>query len=151
MQATIDTTIDHLNVLLRGELSAIETYEQAIDRLEAPTALTALARLRSRHVERADRLADLVEVRGGRAAESSGLWGAFVEAVEGTAARLGASAALAALEQGEEHNLEAYASEWTELDPPARRIVASDLMPAQLHTLQMLRHLRAEVDRASRN
>jgi hypothetical protein len=99
-----------LNSLLRGEMSAIETYRMAIEKLEGSTdpGVTELEAIRADHRDAADRLWHHMERKGERPSESSGAWGAFAKAVEGTARLFGNAAALKALKEGEEHGLKDY-------------------------------------------
>ena len=83
--ATMTCDTDALNSLLRGELSAVETYDQAMKKIEDPTVLTDLQRIRGEHSDAAVRLRDQVTRFGGTPSESSGPWGAFTAAVTATA------------------------------------------------------------------
>lgn len=108
--ATITET-NTLNSLLRGEMSAIETYRQAIDKLgDRPRDPLSdeLRSLQRDHRDAADALWHHVEQHGGKPSEGSGPWGAFAKAIEGTAKLLGNTAALKALKEGEEHGLKDY-------------------------------------------
>lgn len=102
------TTTDTLNALLRGELSAIETYDQALKKLGDTKGADDLRRIHSQHREAASTLRQHVEQHGGQPDQSSGAWGAFARVVEGTAKLFGNDAALLALKQGEEHGVNAY-------------------------------------------
>ncbi|RYD65413.1 MAG: DUF2383 domain-containing protein [Verrucomicrobiaceae bacterium] len=100
--------IDVCNSLLRGELSAIETYEQALEKFENDAERSALRAIQNDHQNSAARLREhLVDMEAEPATES-GAWGTFAKAVEGTAKMLGESPALAALKQGEEHGIDEY-------------------------------------------
>jgi uncharacterized protein (TIGR02284 family) len=101
-----DTTA--LNSLLRGEMSAIETYRQAIEKFESETGIDQLQSFRKDHRDAADALWHHIERHGGKPSEGSGPWGTFAKAVEGTAKLLGNAAALKALKEGEEHGLKDY-------------------------------------------
>jgi len=99
-----------LNSLLRGEMSAIETYRMAIDKLKGSNepGLAELQAMRRDHRDAADSLWQLLERKGEQPSEGSGAWGAFAKAVEGTARLFGNAAALKALKEGEEHGLKDY-------------------------------------------
>lgn len=100
--------LETLNELLRGEMSAIETYRQALDVVEDGEGAEVLRVLRVDHRDAADVLWHHVEAHGGQPSEGSGAWGAFAKAVEGAARLLGNRAALKALKEGEEHGLRKY-------------------------------------------
>lgn len=108
MAVTTDTNT--LNSLLRGEMSAIETYRQAIEKLgDVHDPLVEELRAMQRdHRDAADALWHHVEQHGGTPSKDSGPWGAFAKAIEGTAKLLGNTSALKALKEGEEHGLKDY-------------------------------------------
>jgi uncharacterized protein (TIGR02284 family) len=119
MQTTTD--ISQLNSLLRGEMSAIETYRQALEKITDDNAFGAeeLRALRVDHRDAADALWHHIEQHGGKPSEGSGAWGAFAKAVEGTAKMFGDTAALKALKEGEEHGLKDYEAALNDKNLPA--------------------------------
>jgi hypothetical protein len=100
--------IDVCNSLLRGELSAVETYTQALGKFENDPSRSDLDRLRADHEASASTLRQHLVDMGAEPDESSGAWGSFARTVEGTAKIFGESPALAALEEGEEHGINEY-------------------------------------------
>lgn len=119
MQATT-TDVRALNSFLRGEMSALETYRQAREKLGDRTELAAdLLRLQLDHREAADAVWHHVEQHGGKPAEGSGPWGTFAKAVESTAELLGDGVILKALKEGEEHGLKDYQDALEDEDLPA--------------------------------
>lgn len=104
----LQATIEPLNRLLRGELSAVETYQQAIKRVSDSSAVLELKRISTEHQQAVGLLRDHIREFGGIADESSGAWGVWAKAVEGTATVFGETAALKALKEGEEHGLKEY-------------------------------------------
>jgi hypothetical protein len=134
--------IDTLNKLLRGEISAVETYGQALERLSKSSFVADLAECRRSHEERAELLRQQVVRLGGEPAESSGPWGGFAKLIEGGAKLFGEKAALSALEEGEDHGLKLYRNEQSKLDPTTREIVERSLLPAQERTHQVLSTLK---------
>ncbi len=137
-------SVDALNTLLRGELSAVETYEQAIERLEKNfEARTVLDDCLRAHETRAQRLRQAVASLGGTPSDGSGPWGMFAKLVEGSAKVFGAKAAIAALEEGEDHGIKEYRSQIGKLDATTRRTVVDELLPGQQEThgkLSALKH-----------
>ena len=134
--------IDQLNSFLRGELSAVETYGQALEKVEHKTAEAVLRENRSNHASRVDFLRGEIRRLGGEPATSSGAWGAFAKAIEGGAKILGESAAVAALEEGEDHGLKDYQSNLTELTPATRSTVATRLLGDQRRTHDALAQIK---------
>jgi uncharacterized protein (TIGR02284 family) len=104
------TDVSQLNSLLRGEMSAIETYRLALEKVADDNAfgVEELRALQRDHRDAADALWHHIEQHGGEPSHGSGAWGAFAKAVEGTARLLGDTAALKALKEGEEHGLKDY-------------------------------------------
>src|SRR5205085_947929 len=97
-----------LNRLIRGELSAIETYRQALDKMKDAPEATELHSMMVEHRSAVQVLRDHVQQRGGSPADSSGPWGAWAKLVEGAAQLFGNAAALNALKEGEEHGIKEY-------------------------------------------
>ena len=119
MATMIDTVTTTLNSLLRGEMSAIETYRQALEKVGNEPGTEALHQLRTDHRDAADALWHHIEQHGGKPSEGSGPWGTFAKAVEGTAKLFGDAAALKALKEGEEHGLKDYEDALKDKDLPA--------------------------------
>ena len=98
-----------LTPLVRGEIAAVETYKQALDKVGARTRTGAeLLRIEAEHEDAVALLRETLEARGGAAPADSGLWGAWARAVEGASASFGGRAALSALREGEEHGVHDY-------------------------------------------
>jgi osmotically-inducible protein OsmY len=127
--------VEQLNSFLRGELSALETYRMALDKLDRGSqARGELESCMRSHEERISMLRNEITRRGGTPATSSGPWGVFAKTVEGGARILGDKAAIAVLEQGEDHGLSDYRNDIDRLDPDLQNIVRSRLLPAQEQT-----------------
>ncbi|WP_367872088.1 DUF2383 domain-containing protein [Luteolibacter sp. Populi] len=143
MNAT-DECIEVCNSLLRGELSAIETYTQAIAKFDGDPERRALEAIRDDHERSADRLRDHLADMGATAATDSGAWGSFAKAVEGSAKVLGESPALAALEQGEEHGIDEYENALRNADvmEEIKTVIRGDLLPALSEHIATLGRLR---------
>jgi hypothetical protein len=142
------SSVDQLNSFLRGELSAVETYRMALDKLDAtsPSRLEVEACMQS-HQQRVQFLREAVIAAGGTPSDSSGPWGVFAKAVEGTAKAFGEKAAIAALEEGEDHGLKGYKDgiDDTDLDVQTRSIVTSQLLPAQQATHNRMSSLKKQM------
>jgi len=137
MYSNHDHCIEVCNSLLRGELSAIETYDQAVDRYEAEPIAADLHRIRLEHLHSVARLADNIRSMGGTPEHHSGAWGIFTKAVQGTANLFGAQSAVESLRQGElkgQHDYE-QALEDEDVMPPCKDMIRQELLP------QIKRHL----------
>lgn len=144
-------TIDQLNSFLRGEMSAVETYRQAIDKLQAKggPGLTLLNQLMTSHATRVQQLKDEVLRFGGKPVDGSGVWGAFANVVQGAAELFGEKTAIAALEEGEDHGLKDYRDGLAKLDMQTRQWVESNIFPEQKKTHNALRDFKKQLASAS--
>lgn len=103
-----ETSIDVCNSLLRGELSAVETYTLVIDKFPGHPVQAELHRMRSEHVKSASLLSAQVRSAGGEPSHDSGMWGLFAKAVQNTADLFGTGSAVESLHRGEEKGLGDY-------------------------------------------
>jgi len=135
--------IDQLNSFLRGEMSAVETYDQAIEKFrDEPGLAETLRTCRSSHDRRVSALKSEVQRLGGAPAEGSGAWGAFAKLVEGGAKIFGKGAAIDALEQGEDHGRDDYKDDLEKLSPAIREFVQRQLQPEQTRTHDAVSRLK---------
>ena len=133
MQATTSSTdIGALNALLRGEIAAVETYTQAIQKFDDPLLTAELQLIRDEHSRAVRILRDHIAGFGGEPVSGSGVWGTFAALVTGTAKVLGPATVLAALRQGEEHGIAKYdtALENDNLHPDCHLMIRTELLPA---------------------
>lgn len=138
--------VSQLNSFLRGELSAVETYEQAIEKTASdPAVRSTLLECQQSHRNRVAELSEYVRQLGGEPAMSSGLWGTFAKAVEGGAKAFGEKAAISALEEGEDHGLKDYSRDLSDLDPTVRAYVQNRILPEQQRTHNALSRLQHRI------
>lgn len=142
-------TVDTLNSFLRGEISAAETYRQAIEKLSGKPEASNLGECLRSHEQRVSLLSSEIRRRGGEPAKGSGTWGAFAKVVEGGAKLFGVKAAIAALEEGEDHGRDDYKRDTAKLEPAARTFIEHEIMPEQLRTHQMMSTLKKRLDTAA--
>jgi hypothetical protein len=138
--------IEVLNGLLRGEISAVETYDQALQELYDDTAVSGeLSACRSSHQRRVELLRSEVVNRGGEPALGSGAWGSFAKLVEGGARPFRKKAAISALEEGEDYGLRQYRDDLKDLDSSARSLLEGHLLSEQQRThraMSTLKHVQ---------
>lgn len=129
-----------LDSLLRGEIAAVETYDQAMEGLGDDPRAEPLRRIQRDHGDAIRFLVDRLSAHGGKPSTNSGAWGLFAKVVEGTAQVVDDSAALAALREGEEQGLSSYqgALRYSELPEDCREHVESTLIPRQLRHIDAL-------------
>ncbi len=123
--------IDVCNSLLRGELSAVETYNQTITKFEGDPAVGTLIQMRGEHQRAVELLRTNVTQMGGTPSTDSGAWGIFAQASQGVAKLFGESSALKGLQQGEEHGREEYEDALDDDDvmPACKEMIRSELLP----------------------
>ena len=143
---TTDTNTEICNSLLRGEMSAIETYTQVIEKFADHSDGNLLRRIRSDHEAAAASLREIIGENGDEPAIGSGPWGTFATAVEGAAALFGESPALSILLQGEDHGISEYeeALESGDFDEPAIRLIRDKLLPAQRNHIIALMQCKSQ-------
>src|SRR5262249_10292906 len=125
--------------LLRGELAATETYQQAIAKLGADPRAAKLRKLHAEHRAAANTLRQHVHDHDGKPDQGSGVWGGWAKLVEGTAALFGESNALEDLKEGEEHGVKDYEAALNDatLAPECIALIRNELLP------QTRRHVTA--------
>lgn len=143
MNATIDHCISICNKLLRGEISAVETYEQAIEKHSDSFAASELQRIHSEHTNAVDRLSAHVREMGGEPDTTSGAWGTFANAVQGAASMFGEESAIMALKAGEESGRDDYqdALRDDEVLHDAKNMIREELLPATISHISSLERL----------
>jgi len=145
MADTNQKTVDTLNEFLRGEVSAVETYRQALEKLSGSSHRIQLEEGRRSHELRVVKLQEQIRRLGGEPSQGSGAWGAFARLVEGGAKVFGEASAIAALEEGEDRGLKLYRGDLTDLEPASRLFVQSDLLPAQEQTHRTMSTLKKTI------
>ncbi|WP_374089620.1 DUF2383 domain-containing protein [Methylomicrobium lacus] len=138
--------IETLNKLLKNELAATKTYQQALDKLRDDAGLGESKELRpiyEAHKEAVSSLQALISRLGGTPCEDSGAWGTWAEIVQGSANLLGKETALKSLQAGEKSGAEAYeeALQETELSSDIRSLIKTKLLPAQQGHIRTLNRL----------
>jgi len=120
-----------LNRLVRGELAAVETYRQALEKMQDAPEATELHALMTEHRSALQTLREHVTHCGGTPSETSGPWGTWAQLIEGAAKLFGNAAALKALKQGEEHGIKEYEDVLTDplLDPCCAKVIRTQSLP----------------------
>ncbi len=137
--------IENLNSFLRGERSAVETYNQAIEKIDDPAVKQRLQQLCASHEARMRQLEARVQSLGGTPDQSSGAWGSFAKLVQGGANMFGKSAAVSALEEGEDHGKRLYEDHVDELSNETREFIRGQIMPEQRRTHDALSQMQRQV------
>jgi len=142
-----------LNGMLRGELAAVESYNQAIRNVPQPNVHAELESIRDEHQSAVCSLRRWVRELQEPPAANSGVWGFFTAAVTGMAALIGDFGLLAALKRGERHGETTYRSALGNPDLPddVRHLVGSRLLPQCQGHLNRLERLARLVKSAESN
>lgn len=119
--------------LLRGEISAVEAYDQVMEKFRSDPVAKRLRDFRSEHDRVAKFWRDEILARGYSPDEDSGPWGQVVFTIVGTAKLFGESSALQALKSGESHGLAEYKAILKRDDVPERikKKLREDFIPLQ--------------------
>lgn len=119
-----------LNKILRGEISAVEAYEQVIPKFQNKTDRFRLTEIRDEHDRIVEKLKTLVEHSRFAPEEGSGPWGAIVTTIVGAAKLVSNTISLVTLMEGEEHGLRLYneALEYS-LTEEEHKVITEDIMP----------------------
>lgn len=134
--------IDKLNSFLKDELSAVETYQQCIDKVDDPVLTTSLTNIQQSHQARVDLLGRKIQDLGGEPDYSSGIWGGFAKMFEGGAKLFGDKAAIDALERGEDKGRDNYQDDVDKLTPEVRSFIDTTILPEQLRSHEMLNRVQ---------
>jgi uncharacterized protein (TIGR02284 family) len=138
--------IEQLNSLLRGEISAAETYTMAISKVQESDRprfadVQTLRDMQEEHGRACQTLRQRIRDLGGEASDSSGAWGAFAKTVQGAATLFGDKATLKALKEGEEHGLKDYQEALDDVDSTTASMISNDFIPAQHRHINMLERI----------
>ena len=134
--------VEQLNSFLRGERSAVEAYETALEKIEDSPVRAQLQSCLESHQKRVEALIAHISALGGVASATSGPWGTLTNAIEMAAATFSEKAAIAALESGEDHGLADYKRDLPSLSTDLRGLVFSELLPAQEFTHARMSELK---------
>ncbi len=134
--------VPRLNALLRGEISATETYRNVLEKAAGQGQDDLVAQLRTIQVEHG-RASQLIRQRivdlGGEPADSSGIWGIWAQTVQETYTLFGGdTGGVRALRDGEEHGLGEYESALNEVDAGSIRLIQDQLLPGQRRHMEIL-------------
>lgn len=122
--------------LIRGEISAVESINVVLRKIDNVKDRETLRNIREDHVQAVEKLKRYAGAEYDYNAEetrTSGPWGTFAETFTGGASFFGDKAAIKALKVGEEHGVKEYREllRNSDLNEDIRRVVETDLLPKQ--------------------
>lgn len=119
-----------LNKILRGEISAVEAYEQVIPTFQDKIDRDRLTDIRDEHDRIVVKLKRLVEHTRFAPEEGSGPWGTVVTTIVGAAKLVSNTISLVTLMEGEEHGLRLYNDVLSyNLSFEERDVIVIEIMP----------------------
>lgn len=138
-----ESAISMVNELLNGELSAAETYQDALQKLASTPEGPTLRSFLSEHESAVGKLKSRVEGLGGEPSRSSGPWGVWSKAVERSSQFFGREVALRALKNGEEIGAADYEQALSNrnLSEDVKAMIESDLLPRQRQHVALLEEI----------
>lgn len=140
--------IDSCNKMLRGERSAVETYELAIEKHGTNPRLAELREIAAEHKRSVADLEANIRSMAGIPDETSGAWGAFAKTIQSAANLFGEGSAVEALMKGEEHGLNDYLSllDSDDVSADTKELYARRLIPRIKSHLMILERLEERID-----
>jgi len=142
-------SVDKLQECLRCELSAVKTYELALETPPLTPLHRTLQEILMSHARRIAQLRERLLRLGVEPARSSSAWDAFVGAVRAGLDLLGEQAALAALEDGESRGLDLYEDNIAACDLWTRTLIPADFLPEQQRTRDLCWSMKRYVEAPS--
>ena len=136
--------IDVCNRLLRGERSAIETYDQALEKYGSDPAAETLRGVRDEHARAVATLEENIRSMGGEPDGEAGAWGVFANTVQSAANLFGTNSALEAIETGEKAGKSDYenALEDEDVMSGCKQMIRSSLLPKVKEHIDTLNQLQ---------
>jgi hypothetical protein len=133
--------IEDLNALLKNELSAIETYNQALTKFQDKNGATVLQRCQQSHTERANKLRAAILNLNGDPSNDIGVGGKIGKLMMSGAQSIGDQAIIIALQTDEGEWSANYEWRLVSMHSDYREMVKNELLPEQQATEQKLREL----------
>jgi uncharacterized protein (TIGR02284 family) len=136
-----DNVISELNSLLRGAISATETYRIALEKAadsDDRQQVGLLREIQEEHGRACQALRDRIRELGGEASDSSGAWGVWAKTVQSIGSLFGNNSALKALKEGEEHGLKDFQDALDDVDADSMDLIRNQLIPAQQRHIRTL-------------
>lgn len=129
-----------IDELIRGEISAVESFDTVINKIKDVNELNELSQIRQDHQRAVETLQQFAESSVDGKTDSSGPWGTFTTAFAGGASFFGDKAAINALKIGEQHGLNEYQEALNDdgVRAEVKEIIRSQLIPSQERHLALI-------------
>jgi hypothetical protein len=139
---SLELSINTLNSFLRDEIAAVEIYRQALRRLQSEESIDEVRACMRSHEKRVATLSLQVRQLGGAPAQRPTVWDAFAGLLDPEALGTNDGAAIAALEETEDHGLKLYLDDVSKLDRESRKLIEREVLPEQMRTHDSLSDLK---------
>ena len=122
-----------LDDLIRGELSAVKSYDYALSKVKDEKEKKQLKAIRDNHQNAVKTLRQYATKEVKEESKDSGAWGTFAKSWTGGGSLFGDKTAMRALKQGEEHGVREYeeALEDGSIQPELKQKIRAELLPKQ--------------------
>jgi uncharacterized protein (TIGR02284 family) len=136
-----DMNPTQLDDLIRGEMAAVKTYDQVLEKTKDEKERAKLMSIRDDHKNAVTKLKGFANKEVKEDTTSAGAWGAFTKAWTGSAKLFGNETALKALSQGEEHGIREYkeALEDDSIKPELKQMIKTQFLPKQEEHLKTIK------------
>lgn len=144
-----DECIDKCNKLLRGERSAVETYNATIEKYGTDPRLSELTTIRDEHMQSVADLEQNIVSMGGTPDASGSIWESLTTCIQKSANLFGKESAVEALQKGEEigsHDYKEALEDTDEVLPECRELISTTLLPRVERHIATLEQLEERVD-----
>lgn len=131
-----ESETDALNSLVGAEISAVETYNHALQRVKDSEILPIIEECRNSHALNIERLRRRIAALGGSPVESGGIISGIAQFAEDGASLFGDEASVAVLVGVENYLMKQYQAHMYSLDLESWAVLQEDLLPAQERTNQ---------------
>ena len=124
---------EDLHAILRGEISARQTYEQALEKVDSHPESQKLRNLLNDHKFAENFWRKELKMKDEKPESDSGAWGTVAQTVIGAAKVFGETSTLRALKEGEEYGLKQYRDllESEQISPTLKTKINNVFIPNQ--------------------
>lgn len=129
--------------LIRGEMSAVKSYNQILKDLTDQQEKTKLEKIKADHEMAVTKLKSFATKEVKEDTKTTGAWGTFAQAWTGGAKLMGNKTALKALTQGEKHGINEYkeALKDKNVSPELKDLIRTQFIPKQEEHLKTINSL----------
>lgn len=130
-----------LDDLIRGEMSAVKSYNTALEKVKDSKMSEKLMMIKNNHQTAVDTLMKYAGKEVKEDTKDAGIWGGFTKAFTGAAGLIGNTTALKALNTGESHGINEYKEALADdtIKPELKEVIRTKLLPQQEKHIETLK------------